>query len=29
MDDMRSDGNRQPAELFLGRSIPELGRGKQ
>jgi uncharacterized protein (TIGR01244 family) len=29
MDDMRGDGNRQPAELFLGRSIPELGRGKK
>jgi uncharacterized protein (TIGR01244 family) len=28
MDDMRGDGNRQPAELFLGRSIPELGHGK-
>jgi uncharacterized protein (TIGR01244 family) len=29
MDDMRGDGNRQPVELFLGRSIPELGRGKK
>jgi uncharacterized protein (TIGR01244 family) len=29
MDDMRGDGNRQPAELFLGRSIPELGHGKK
>jgi uncharacterized protein (TIGR01244 family) len=25
MDDMRSDGNRQPVEAFLGRSLPEVG----
>jgi protein tyrosine phosphatase (PTP) superfamily phosphohydrolase (DUF442 family) len=29
MDDMRSDGDRQPVELFLGRSISELGHGKK
>ena len=29
MDDMRSDGDRQPVELFLGRSLPDLGRGKK
>ena len=29
MDDMRSDGERQPVELFLGRAVPEVGHGKK
>jgi len=29
MDDMRMDGDRQPVEAFLGRSLPEVGHGKQ
>jgi uncharacterized protein (TIGR01244 family) len=29
MDDMRSDGERQPVESFLGRSVPEVGHGKK
>jgi uncharacterized protein (TIGR01244 family) len=29
MDDMRMDGDRQPIEGFLGRSLPEIGHGKQ
>ena len=29
MDDMRSDGERQPVEDFLGRSVPEVGHGKK
>jgi len=28
MDDMRMDGDRQPVESFLGRSVPEVGHGK-
>ena len=29
MDDHRMDGDRQPVEAFLGRSLPEVGHGKQ
>lgn len=29
MDDMRSEGEQQPVELFLGRAIPEVGHPKQ
>jgi uncharacterized protein (TIGR01244 family) len=29
MDDMRMDGDRQPVEAFLGRSLPEVGHPKQ
>ena len=29
MDDMRMDGDRQPVESFLGRSVPEVGHPKQ
>lgn len=29
MDDMRMDGDRQPVEAFLGRSLPDVGHGKQ
>ncbi len=29
MDDMRMDGNRQPVESFLGRTLPEIGHGKR
>ena len=29
MDDMRMDGDRQPVEGFLGRSLPEIGHGKR
>jgi uncharacterized protein (TIGR01244 family) len=28
MDDMRMDGDRQPVEAFLGRSLPEVGHPK-
>jgi uncharacterized protein (TIGR01244 family) len=28
MDDMRMDGDRQPVEAFLGRSLPEIGHGQ-
>jgi uncharacterized protein (TIGR01244 family) len=29
MDDMRTDGERQPVEAFLGRTLPEVGHGKR
>ena len=29
MDDMRMDGDRQPVEDLLGRTLPEIGHGKQ
>ena len=29
MDDMRMDGDRQPVESFLGRSVPEVGHPKK
>jgi len=29
MDDMRMDGDRQPVEAFLGRTLAEVGHGKQ
>jgi uncharacterized protein (TIGR01244 family) len=29
MDNMRSDGERQPVESFLGKSVPEVGHGKR
>ena len=29
MDDMRMDGDQQPVEAFLGRSLPEVGHPKQ
>jgi uncharacterized protein (TIGR01244 family) len=29
MDDMRMDGDRQPVEAFLGRSLPEVGHPKR
>jgi uncharacterized protein (TIGR01244 family) len=29
MDDMRMDGDTQPVEAFLGRSVPEVGHPKQ
>jgi uncharacterized protein (TIGR01244 family) len=29
MDDHRMDGDQQPVEAFLGRSLPEVGHGKQ
>ena len=29
MDDHRMDGDRQPVEAFLGRSLPEIGHGKR
>ena len=29
MDDMRMDGDRQPVEAFLGRTLPEVGHGKR
>ena len=29
MDDMRMDGDRQPVEAFLGRTLPEIGHGKR
>jgi uncharacterized protein (TIGR01244 family) len=29
MDDMRMDGDTQPVEAFLGRSLPEVGRPKR
>jgi uncharacterized protein (TIGR01244 family) len=29
MDDMRMDGERQPVEDLLGRTVPEVGHGKQ
>src|SRR5437588_2645257 len=29
MDDMRMDGDRQPVEAFLGRTIPEVGHPKR
>jgi uncharacterized protein (TIGR01244 family) len=29
MDDMRMDGDTQPVEAFLGRSLPEVGHPKQ
>ena len=29
MDDMRMDGDTQPVELFLGRTLPEVGHPKQ
>ena len=29
MDDHRMDGDRQPVEAFLGRSLPEVGRPRQ
>jgi uncharacterized protein (TIGR01244 family) len=29
MDDMRMDGDRQPVEAFLGRDLPEVGRGRR
>jgi hypothetical protein len=29
MDDHRMDGDRQPVEAFLGRSLPEIGHGKK
>ena len=29
MDDHRMDGDQQPVEAFLGRSLPEVGRAKQ
>ena len=29
MDDMRMDGERQPVEAFLGRTLAEVGHGKQ
>ncbi len=28
MDDMRSDGDLQPVEAFLGRKLPEIGHGR-
>ena len=28
MDDMRSDGDLQPVEAFLGRKLPEVGHGR-
>ena len=29
MDDHRIDGDRQPVEAFLGRTLPEVGHGKR
>jgi len=29
MDDMRMDGDRQPVEPFLGRTLSEVGHGKR